>query len=100
MSNHEPQTEPAGGASEFTEVLCLARRLRQCLRFDQATPEESEIEAVAREAACELDRMAEYTTALEAWKSEGEKILGNTGASAMFSLGAWWADRPRRNREA
>jgi len=94
-------TTPAGAASELRAGLCIASRLRQCLRFDAPTPEESEIEAAARDAANELKLLVAHCGRLESWQQEGERLLGGQqGVSAAFSLGAWWADRPWRNRDA
>jgi hypothetical protein len=33
----------------------------------------------------------------EAWRQQGDALMANKKFGAMFSLGAWWADRPWRN---
>lgn len=35
---------------------------------------------------------------LEVWKDEGERIFAKGGNVLLFSLGAWWADRPWRTK--
>ena len=100
MENAQTENNAACGASELTEVLCLAQRLRNCLMFDAPTPDESELEAASREAVNTLERMVTYAQEVEAWRANGEKLFDKSGASVMFSLGSWWADRPWRNREA
>lgn len=89
-----------GAASALNDGLCIAARLRRCLRFDTPTPEESELEASARDAANELELLAAHCKRVEDWKQEGEALFERQGVSVMFSLGAWWADRPWRNRDA
>ena len=100
MESTTNDSSAACGQSELTEVLCLAQRLRNCLRFDAPTPDESELESEAREAVNTLERMVTYAKEVEAWMANGEKLFDKSGASVMFSLGSWWADRPWRNREA
>ena len=96
----EPTQNAASEAPALPEVLCLATRLRKCLRFDEPTSEESELEQAARNAAIELEQMVAYVREIQAWQGEGETLLGKHDAGALFVLGAWWADRPWRNREA
>ena len=59
------------------------------------------------------DQMHEYATAavlaerealdssweaLRVWKEEGERIMERHAHNFMFYIGAWWADRPWRDR--
>ena len=88
------------GHSALTDVLRIADRLRKCLRFDAPTPGESELELAARDAADELELLAAHCERLELWQLEGEALFGQRGVGAAFSLGAWWADRPWRDRSA
>jgi len=81
----------------FSSSTDIAERLRKCLRFDSPTPEESEIEAAARDAANELELLVAHCKRLEDWQHEGEMLFGQKSFGAAFSLGAWWADRPWRN---
>lgn len=85
---------------EIERTALLAERLRGCLRFNEPTSEESELEQAARYAAVELDLLAAHVKRLEAWQQEGERLLGQSGIGAAFSLGSWWADRPWRDRTA
>ncbi len=89
-----------GAASALDDGLCIAARLRKCLRFDSPTPDESELETAARDAANELEILVAHCKRLEDWQRKGEALLGQTGIGAAFSLGAWWADRPWRNHDA
>ena len=94
-------TEAADDArSELSAGLYIASRLRQCLRFDFPTPEESELEQAAREAVNELELLIAHCERLEAWQRKGECLIGQQGVSAAFYLGSWWADRPWRSRDA
>lgn len=47
-----------------------------------------------------LERAETYITEIETWKLKGKKTLESQGINAMFQLGAWWADRPWRNKNA
>jgi hypothetical protein len=46
----------------------------------------------------ELANLIAHAQAVEKWKVEGERLFGGGGLSVAFSLGAWWADRPWRQR--
>lgn len=46
----------------------------------------------------ELANMIAHAEELEKWKTEGEHLFSGGGFAAAFLLGAWWADRPWRNR--
>lgn len=47
-----------------------------------------------------LREAAKYLDTVHRWQQEGEFVMARKeSASAMFALGAWWADRPWRKRE-
>ena len=59
----------------------------------------------------EIERLKAHIAEIEKWKDEGERIIGPAAewgpggnvrvqSSTLFKLGAWWADRPWRVREA
>lgn len=57
---------------------------------------------IFQESATALEKLTAEVAALRAelaavtaWKEEGEKIFGGANG-VLFSLGAWWADRPWR----
>ena len=55
-----------------------------------------------KEVAAYVDELERWKDEVYQWKEEGERIFGNTGAVGVgvaFSAGAWWADRPWRNRD-
>ena len=85
---------------ELDKAALLAERLRMCLRFDETTPEESELEKAARDAANELELLVTHMKRLEKWKHEGEQFFERGGIGVAFAIGAWWADRPWRDRDA
>ena len=49
-------------------------------------------------AVVELATLIAHAQAVEKWKAEGEGLFSGGGFAVAFSLGAWWADRPWRQR--
>lgn len=82
-------------------ALATAARLREhCSSTANGPIVRWELVAAAREAADELEALAQYVRAIEGWKEEGEALLSEDPDthSAFFMLGCWWADRPWRRR--
>ena len=46
----------------------------------------------------ELANLIAHAQAVDKWKAKGERLFGGGGFAVAFSLGAWWADRPWRQR--
>jgi hypothetical protein len=73
------------------------RALVERLRFLASGQDDAQSVALA-EAAAELELLAAHIEKVEAWQREGEAMMDGKTPGAMFSLGAWWADRPWRER--
>jgi hypothetical protein len=73
------------------------RALVERLRFLASGQDDAQSVALA-EAAAELELLSAHIEKVEAWQREGDAMLDGKTLGAMFSLGAWWADRPWRER--
>jgi hypothetical protein len=67
--------------------------LEQCAR--EAADEIGRLRAELEAAKAEITRLNAGVALIVKWQAEGEKLLEGKGG-LMFSLGAWWADRPWR----
>jgi hypothetical protein len=47
----------------------------------------------------ELANLIAHAEQVEKWKAQGGRLFGGDGFTVALSLGAWWADRPWRNRD-
>ena len=74
--------------------LSLVERLRATLETTGVVPF-----VVMQEAISEIERLNAHIEKVEAWQREGDALMGGKTIGTMFSLGAWWADRPWRVRE-
>ena len=96
--NPVPATEPlALRLSEGLGPLDQTRALVERLRFLASGQDDVQSVALA-EAAAELELLAAHIEKVETWQREGDAMMEGKTLGAMFSLGAWWADRPWRER--
>lgn len=66
---------------------------------EHSAPEVAEVITAAADRLEMLEKQTSDIALVAEWQKEGERLIEGRGG-LMFSLGAWWADRPWRNREA
>ena len=74
-------------------VRPLVERLRLHMQTTGVVPFD-----VMREALAEIELLQAHIEQLETWLQAGEKEFSPWRTSWHFRLGAWWADRPWRER--
>ena len=75
----------------------ILRMARECGHWSGQTVEMNDVglEQFARAIKAEVQK--QDANLIQKWIKEGEAILANAGVG--FQLGAWWADRPWRERK-
>ena len=86
----------------MTDLRQAAHQALEALEFDGFTPEDAthchyttRAITALREALAQSEQEQENPSLIE-WKEQGEEIMAQAGIG--FHLGAWWADRPWRQR--
>jgi len=73
-------------------------RLAEWLTDYRTTPTDELAAAELRRLSAQVEALEADRAALLEWQARGELLLANPGIG--FRIGAWWADRPWRDRAA
>jgi hypothetical protein len=91
MSNE--QKSPAVLGPVQRGVGPLVDRLRRHMETTGVVPFD-----VMQEAIAEIETLQAHVARIEEWQQKGEKEFRPERTTWHFRLGAWWADRPWRER--